>query len=768
MSRIAFLMPTLNAQTYLAEAIGSLQRQSHTAFDLFVLDGGSTDATVDICRALQKHDGRITILSTPFTSPSRRINDALDNLPHDYLLMAHADDVSVRERAARQVAFMQQTPELVMSGCNTHFWLHRKSEALDINHYSGFKFYPAGHEEIRCQLPFWWSFSIPSLILNGAAVREKSLRFDDTLHVSSDWWFYWQATQVGRVANLQEPLISYRHHDASDGVSQRPVLAQEARLIRERIAREAGFWSLLSPIEAEAFLALDVESNTISAIGDHEATEALMARLAEWNAASGGFAADGWKRLIAGYTQQVAALPVPAAIELAATKAELATTKAELTATKAELAATAVELTVTAEELTVTVAELTATAAELTATAAELPAAKAKLAALHASRSWRATAPLRRISGLLSGRSASPFLRLRGLENPVCLPGSLPNSPVMRAEPASDFDPTRLQDRTLLADPNRFAPGQSPYYIVTPRYIRTSAGIKALHLLCHCLNRVGQEAFLVIYPAWVDADVASPELLTPLLTQAIIDRHRDRRVSPIVVYPETIVGNPLSARTVVRYLLNFPGLLGGARRYPVKEMIFGYSKTLAEAGGAPDQVLFIPASDTTVFTPPTEPRERRGSCFSAMKYRKEHGGTPLPVTADAVEITREEPDSPEPAAIAELFRRSEVFYTYENTALALEAALCLCPTVFLPNPWLTEVIAVNEMGWDGFAWGAEPAEIARAQATVHLARARYLSNYVRFWDQLSAFGDSALGLPTGDEVEILVEATDHLSHFAGA
>jgi glycosyltransferase involved in cell wall biosynthesis len=305
MSRIAFLMPTLNAQTYLVEAIGSLLRQSHADFDLFVLDGGSTDATLDICRALQKQDGRITILSTPSSSPSHCINDALDNLPHEYLLIPHADDVSVHERAARQVAFMRQSPELIVSGSNTHFWLHQKSGALDINHYSGFKTCPAEHAEIRCQLPFWWSFSIPSLILNGAAARENSLRLDDILRVSSDWWFYWQAAQAGRVANLQEPLISYRHHDDSDGTSQRPLLAQEARLIRERIARAAGFWALLSPVEAAAFLAMDVESNRISAIGDRAATEALMVCLAEWDAQSGGFEADAWKRLITGYMRQV-------------------------------------------------------------------------------------------------------------------------------------------------------------------------------------------------------------------------------------------------------------------------------------------------------------------------------------------------------------------------------------------------------------------------------------------------------------------------------
>jgi len=205
-----------------------------------------------------------------------------------------------------------------------------------------------------------------------------------------------------------------------------------------------------------------------------------------------------------------------------------------------------------------------------------------------------------------------------------------------------------------------------------------------------------------------------------------------------VVYPETITGNPIGGRTIVRYVLNFPGQLAGDSIYAPEEIIFGYSSALAAAGGAPAQVLFIPASNASIFTP-GEPRARQGSCFWAMKYRIVHGAEPLPITADSIEITRDLPDSPEPAAIAELFRRSELFYTYENTALALEAALCLCPTVFLPNPWLTEVIAAKEMGMDGFAWGPDPAEIARAKETVHLARERYLATYGQFWDQLSSF-----------------------------
>jgi hypothetical protein len=320
------------------------------------------------------------------------------------------------------------------------------------------------------------------------------------------------------------------------------------------------------------------------------------------------------------------------------------------------------------------------------------------------------------------------------------------------------FDPIRLEDRTPVPGDARFPPGQNPYYIVTPRFIRTSAGVKALHLLCHCLNRAGQEAYVLIYPDWPDPDATNPDLLTPRVTQEVIARHQALGLSPAVVYPETIPGNPLRAHTVVRYALNFPGHLAGDRFYSNDEIVYGYSGVLAAAGGAPGRVLFIPTSDPGFFTP-NENAERRGSCFWAMKYRIVHGGKLLPVTQNSVEITRDLPNSQSLEEIAELFRHSELFYTYENTALALEAALCLCPTVFVPNPWLGEVIAAREVGMDGFAWGTDPAEIARAKATVHLARDRYLATYSQFWDQLADFVSitqekaardaSRLGFPAG-------------------
>ncbi|MEW6436058.1 MAG: glycosyltransferase [Pseudomonadota bacterium] len=279
-SKCAVLMPTLNAQRYLAEAVESILDQSLTEFDLFILDGGSEDATLEFAKALQRRDRRISVISTPEADPSHRINDGLDNLAYDYFVMAHADDVSVRDRLAKQLAFMSEHPAVIMSGSDTHFWLHEKAGRLDIDHYSGRKTYPDDHDDIVPQLCLWWCFSVASMILNGAAIRALKLRFDEGLKTCSDWWFNWQAAQAGTVANLPEPLVAYRHHHSSHGPRELPQIALETRIIRERIARAMGLWHSLTQDEREAFHSLSIECDVVHSIGDPEATKSLMLSLA--------------------------------------------------------------------------------------------------------------------------------------------------------------------------------------------------------------------------------------------------------------------------------------------------------------------------------------------------------------------------------------------------------------------------------------------------------------------------------------------------------
>lgn len=314
-----------------------------------------------------------------------------------------------------------------------------------------------------------------------------------------------------------------------------------------------------------------------------------------------------------------------------------------------------------------------------------------------------------------------------------------------------------------------------PYYIVAPPYIRTSAGARVMHLLCHSLNQRGETAYVLLYPAipWARDQHVAPDLMTPILTPYVIQSHFQRGLTPIVVIPETISGDPFNSPCVVRYVLNFPGLLGGDKEFAPEELCFSYSKVLATTTRSPDNILFLPATDTRIFRPAPEGQKRQGSCFYADKYKKAHHAKLFDITKDSVEITRDERNSQTPLELAKLFHRSEVFYTYENTALATEAVLCGCPAVFLPNPHLSEIIAAKELGPEGYAWGTDLAEVARAKATVGEGARNYMKSCAAYWRDLENFmhltQQHVRGKPYSSPVQIpsSAQTAGHLVHERG-
>ncbi|WDU64838.1 hypothetical protein LRS56_10430 [Pseudomonas poae] len=179
-------------------------------------------------------------------------------------------------------------------------------------------------------------------------------------------------------------------------------------------------------------------------------------------------------------------------------------------------------------------------------------------------------------------------------------------------------------------------------------------------------------------------------MIVPALTQDIIDHYDQRKLTPIVVYPE-VFDNPLKASFFGRFILNYPGKLN-TKYTQAADFGVAYAKTLSEfcATEFPDHppindILFVPTVDLDFWHYPEDDVKRQGSCYYAGKLKGIHGETPENVPEGSIEILRSDKMSTE--EVRDLFWRSEVFYCYEDTALAIEAILCGCPTVFVKNKY---------------------------------------------------------------------------------
>lgn len=269
-----------------------------------------------------------------------------------------------------------------------------------------------------------------------------------------------------------------------------------------------------------------------------------------------------------------------------------------------------------------------------------------------------------------------------------------------------------------------------PYYIVCPPWSRTSAGVKVLYSLCNLINKSGFSSYIYLKPYSNNDLASSPVDIAPFLNSRVINYHFINKITPIVIYPETISLDNLSPPVSVRYVLNYENYLSSNNKnldVLPDDYLIAYSKIIARKTNRSINFnrIFLLVSDANFFVS-TGFVNRSGGVFYAGKFKYHFGGKTYSITDGCVEITRDRSDSQSPEEIRALFQKAEFFYCYEDSALAIEAMLCGCPVILLPNEHFSESLAAEEMGNVGLSWGTDPESISHAKATVHLFRDRYL------------------------------------------
>jgi hypothetical protein len=285
---------------------------------------------------------------------------------------------------------------------------------------------------------------------------------------------------------------------------------------------------------------------------------------------------------------------------------------------------------------------------------------------------------------------------------------------------------------------------RNPYYIYAPRWIDTSAGIKALHYFCHALNRAGENAFLILTEAiHGDTPRVSGLLRTPILTQEIAESHFQAKLTPIVIYSETIPGNPLDANCIVRYLMNYAGILGGPRRFDNQELKIAFSESIAEKYRIENHqepfVLFIPPIDPRPFN--FNEHKSNFQLTYAGKYRAFIGKPPRMGNLRNIEIFRDGSKQQNRPEVINLLHDAKVLYSFENSSIISEAILSGTPTVLVKNVFFEELIAEKELGTAGVTWSDSEKEIEVAKKETIKGRQIYYQRINEFTDRLAEFID---------------------------
>lgn len=119
----------------------SVLQQTYPYFEHIIVDDGSTDGTAKAIRSFR--DERIKFLQQENSGQSAARNKAINLARGKYIAFLDADDIWFPEKLERQVAFMEENPDVDFGYCKIYHFQSEKPDTLylmKMEHPSGYLF----------------------------------------------------------------------------------------------------------------------------------------------------------------------------------------------------------------------------------------------------------------------------------------------------------------------------------------------------------------------------------------------------------------------------------------------------------------------------------------------------------------------------------------------------------------------------------------------------------------------------------------------------
>lgn len=127
MSKISVIVPVYNTEKYLPRCLDSLLAQSFSDFEILLIDDGSTDNSLSVCRSYAQRDRRIEIISTEHIGVSAVRNIGLDNAKGEYIMFCDSDDYVETEWISALYKAICRHPD---SLCNCEYAMTKPSQNI--------------------------------------------------------------------------------------------------------------------------------------------------------------------------------------------------------------------------------------------------------------------------------------------------------------------------------------------------------------------------------------------------------------------------------------------------------------------------------------------------------------------------------------------------------------------------------------------------------------------------------------------------------------
>jgi glycosyltransferase involved in cell wall biosynthesis len=218
---VSVIMPAYNYSHYIREAIKSLQAQTYARWECIIVDDGSTDDTHKVVSGLAEQDGRVRYVYQEHARLPAARNNGLRQCSGDYVQFLDADDLLETRKLERQVAYLEQHPEVdIVYGSVRYFGSERPDELLYSMAPANQRWMPETSGQGNAVLLKLVDRNI--LAVNSALLRRNIIAdvgfFDEAVPLLEDWDYFIRCAAWNKhfhFYNTQGTLALVRRHESS-------------------------------------------------------------------------------------------------------------------------------------------------------------------------------------------------------------------------------------------------------------------------------------------------------------------------------------------------------------------------------------------------------------------------------------------------------------------------------------------------------------------------------------------------------------------------
>ena len=230
---MSVLIPVLNGAKFIAEAMESLERQTHSDFEVLVWDNGSTDATLDILK--QWLPGRV--FSEQPLSLGLSLRSLVEVSAHELCARMDVDDICHPERFRKQLDFLREHPGIALVGTDRNYI---DVEGVKLDGAIALPHEPSDvlHATLIGPNSLWHPAVLfrKSCIVDVGNYQDHSTPDEPYWSEDYDLWMRLQSKHLA--AAVPERLLQYRINP--EGVTQTAMKEKRAALARRRVWERNG------------------------------------------------------------------------------------------------------------------------------------------------------------------------------------------------------------------------------------------------------------------------------------------------------------------------------------------------------------------------------------------------------------------------------------------------------------------------------------------------------------------------------------------------